>query len=223
MSLSQSGELHVAEEQRDQEDHVKAHCSVNDVAVRQLHLHVLPGFPHVIAGHPRHPAHHRNGYSFHYCPRSYQHQHAHNVPQHGSAHEPGAQGRHGQGELLRRLVRQQTQEVVDVGGQRHAGTRSQDLRSVTPRGAPGVQGEGEEAQAQVEGDDDEWGVAAGQIEVVDQVQRRQDEEQDEAAVQDACNDVLRETEPKTHRVRVQFLTGFTQLAKLPNNIPTFDL
>lgn len=192
-SLHQSGELYAAEEQRDQEEHVEAHRPVNNVAVRQLHLHVLPGLPHVGAGHPEHPAHQRDGDGLHQRPRGHQHQHAQDEPQHGHAHQPGADGGHSEGELLRRRVGQQAQEVVDVGGQGHAGARAQDLSGVAPRGAPGVQVEGEEAQAQVEGDDDERGVAAGQVEAVDQVQRRQEKEQDQDAVQDPHDDVLEET------------------------------
>lgn len=40
-------ELQVAEEQRHEEEHVEAHGAVDDVPVRQLHMHVLPRLPHV--------------------------------------------------------------------------------------------------------------------------------------------------------------------------------
>ena len=90
--------------------------------------------------------------------------------------------------------------MVDVGRQSDAGARAQDLGGVAPRGAPCVQGEGEEAQAQVEGDDEEWGVAGSQVEGVDQVQRWQEEQQDQGAVQDTSNYVLQDsnTETETH-------------------------
>ena len=84
--------------------------------------------------------------------------------------------------------------VVDVGGQRHAGARAQDLSGVAPRGAPGVQGEGEEAQAQVEGDDEERRIAVGQVEAVNQVQDWEEDEQDQDTVEDTSDDVLEETE-----------------------------
>lgn len=196
-SLGQSGELQIPEEKWDQEEHVEAHGSVDDVAVRQLHLHVLPGFPHVGARNPGGPAHGRNGHGFHQRPRGHEHQHAHGVPQHGAAHQPGAEGGHGEGQLVGRGIGQQAQQVVDVGGQGHAGARGQDLGCVAPRGAPGVQGEGEEAHAQVEGHDEQRGVAAAQVVGVDGVQRGQEEQQDEAAVEDAGDDVLHGTETET--------------------------
>lgn len=82
------------------------------------------------------------------------------------------------------------------------------MSGVAPRGAPGVQVEGEEAQAQVEGDDDQRGVAGGQVETVDQVQRRQEEEQDQDAVQEPCDDVLEEKGAETQRGQSRVSTGF---------------
>lgn len=213
-----SGELNVAEEQRDQEEHVEADCPVHDVAVWQLHLHVLPGLPHVRAGHAEHPAHQRDGDSLHERPRGHQHQHAQDEPQQGHAHQAGAEDGHGEGQLVRRRVGQQTQVVVDVGGQGHAGARTQDLSGVPSRGAPGVQGEGEEAQAQVEGDDDERGVGVCQVEAVNQVQRRQEEEQDQGAVQDADDDVLEETNRGTEGYYLSYGTYTHKLFKQLNNL-----
>lgn len=169
---------------------------------------MLPGLPHVVAGHPGDPAHQRDGDGLHHGPRSHQHHHAYDEPQHGHAHQSGAEGRRGEGELLRRRVGHQAQQVVDVGGKGHAGARAQDLSGVAPRGAPGVQGEGEEAQAQVERDDDERGVAARQVEAVDQVQRRQEEEQDQAAVEDAGDHVLEGKPTEEQKVSV-FLSDNT--------------
>lgn len=163
---------------------------------------MLPGLPHVSAWHSEHPAHQRDGDRLHQCPRGHQGQHAQDEPQHGNAHQAGAQGGKGEGELLRRRVGHQTQEVVDMGGQSDASTRAQDLSGVAPRGAPGVQVEGEEAQAQVEGDDDERGVAAGQVEAVNQVQRGQEEEQDQGAVEDTGDDVLEEERTEKQKLTV---------------------
>lgn len=90
--------------------------------------------------------------------------------------------------------------MVEVGGQGDAGAGAEDLSGVAPRGAPRVQVEGEETQAQVEGDDDQGGIAAGQVEAVNQVQRRKEEEQDQEAVQDPDDDVLKETGRDTELV-----------------------
>lgn len=212
---SQSGELHVAEEQRNQEEHVEAHRAVHDVAVRQLHLHVLPGLPHVAARHPEQPAHQRDGDGLHQRPRGHQHQNAQDEPQHAGAHQAGAEGRHGERELVRRGVGHQAQVVVDVGGQGNAGARPQDLSGVAPRGAPGVQGEGEEAEAQVEGDDDERRVAVRQVEAVDQVQGRQEDEQDQDAVQDAGYNVLQDKQKHT---RLRFQDDTVKHAEVEKNM-----
>lgn len=161
---------------------------------------MLPGLPH--------PAHQRDGDGLHHSPRGHQHHHAYDEPQHGHAHQSGAEGRRGEGELLRRRVGHQAQKVVDVGGKGHAGARAKNLSGVAPRGAPGVQGEGEEAQAQVERDDDERGVAARQVEAVDQVQRGQEEEQDQAAVEDAGDHVLEGKPTEEQKVSV-FLSDNT--------------
>lgn len=96
-----------------------------------------------------------------------------------------------------------------MGSQGNAGTSAQDLSGVTTRGAPGVQGEGEEAQARVEGDDDDWSVAAGQIEAIDQVQYRQEEAQDEDTVQKPSDDVLKEIQTETVNKTAQLRLSLT--------------
>lgn len=153
---------------------------------------MLPGLPQVISGHSERSAHQWDGDGLHQRPRGQQHQHSHNEPQHYNSHQAGAKCGHAEGKLVWCQIGHQAQVVVDMGSQGNAGTSAQDLSGVTTRGAPGVQGEGEEAQAQVEGDDDDWSVAAGQIEAIDQVQYRQEEAQDEDAVQKPSDDVLKE-------------------------------
>lgn len=184
-----SGELEVSEDERHQEEHVEAHRAVHDVAVRQLDLHVLPGLPHVAARHAKRPAHQRNCNGLHQRPRGHEHQHAKRQPQDDHAHEAGAQGGQREGQPLCRVVGHEAKSLVDVRGQRHAGAGAQDLSRVAPRGAPGVQGEGQEAHAQVQRHDDQGSEAARQVEAVQRVQRRQEEQQDEHAVQEAGDDV----------------------------------
>lgn len=151
---------------------------------------MLPRLPHIPTGNLEHPAHQGDSDGLHKRPRGHQHRHAQEEPQHGRAHKPNAERWHWEGQLVQRGIGQQPQVVVDMGGQGHTGTGAQDLCGVTPRGAPGIQGEGEEAQAQVEGDDDERGVGEGQVEVIDQVQGWQEDQQDHDAVQEAGYDIL---------------------------------
>lgn len=98
----------MAEEQRDKEEHVEAHRSVYDVAVGQLHLHVLPGLPHISAGNAGHPAHQRDGDCLHHRPRGHQHQDAEDDPQQGRAHQAQAERGHDERELVWRRVGHRT-------------------------------------------------------------------------------------------------------------------
>lgn len=92
-----------------------------------------------------------------------------------------------------------------MGGQSHASASAQDLGGVAPRRAPGVQGEGEQTQAQVQADDEDGGVAAGQVEAVDQIQCRQEEEKNKAAEENAGDDVLWDGEKRVLEVKTRNL------------------
>lgn len=131
-------ELQEAEQQRDQEEDVEAHGPVNDVAVGQLHLHVLPGLPRVPPRHPHQPAHQRDGDSLHERSSDHQNQNSKYEAQHGRAHQAAAEDWHGEWHLVRSQVRDQTQTIVDLGSQGNAGTWAQNLSSVAPWSAPGV-------------------------------------------------------------------------------------
>lgn len=81
--------------------------------------------------------------------------------------------------------------VVDVGCQGDTRPRAQDLGGVAAWCAPGVQGEGEEAQTHVKWDDDQRGVAMGAVEGVNDFQSRTEDHYDQQTVQETGNDVLK--------------------------------
>lgn len=181
----------MSQHDRHKEKRVEPHRSIDDVSIRQLHLHVLPGFPNVVARNPENPAHERDGEGLHHSSGHQENDHAQEEaeraePDHAKSESRGMERQHRHG-----WVWQDAQSVIDVGCQSDTRPGAQDLGGVATRGAPGVQREGEEAQSQVERDDEKRGVRMGLVKRVNGVQSGSKDQEDQQAEQETGNDILK--------------------------------
>lgn len=190
-SVNHSVQADTAENEGYEEESAEADGPVNDVPVRELHLHVLPGFADVPAGDPDRAAHQGDGESLHHRPCDDQHHQAQDKTQQAPPEEAQAerwslQRQHGGGR-----VADQSQLVVEVGRHGDARTRTQDLSGVASGCAPRVQGEGEKPQHGVERDDEDGSVSGRQGEGVEGIQSWIEHHQDEQAVEEPHNHILK--------------------------------
>lgn len=170
-----SGEVDESKEERHDAHAAETDDAINNVTVRELHAHVLPRLPHVIRGQPEDAAQERDGDRFHGHPRDQQDGHADGEAQHGEEHAANADGLQRQRQRGQRRVQQQPRLIVHVSGQSGARPSAQSLSRVAPRGAPGVQGERHQTQADMRYDDGQRRVAVRHVEGVDGVQKRAEE------------------------------------------------
>lgn len=141
------------EEAGNNEHEGEAHHAVGDVAIGQLHLHALPGSPHVALRDAEDFTRQRNRGFLHGHFGQQENDDPDQQAQYGLPKDSHGEGGQGQGQAVGRRVQLQTQHVVDVRAAGHAGAAAQDLSCVPSRRAPRVQGEREDAQGQVETDD----------------------------------------------------------------------
>lgn len=140
-----SQQSYVCKHKRHEEKWIEPHSSIDDISIWQLHLHVLPGFPNVVARNPESPAHERDGEGLHHSSGHQKNYHAKEEaectePDHAESESGGLERQHRHG-----WVWQQAQSVIEVGCQSNTRPGAQDLGGVATRGAPGVQRKGEEA------------------------------------------------------------------------------
>lgn len=176
---------------RHEEHTTEAHDAVDNVTIRQLHSHLLPGLSDVVRRKPKQPAQEGDGHCLHNHPGEEQDGDSDEETQQRAQHQADAEGRQTERKRGQWWVLQQPQLVVHVGGQRSARRRAQSLSRVAPRGAPRIQREGHESQADVRHDDHERRELSRHVVAINLVQDGTEEGENQKAVQEAGDHFLR--------------------------------